>query len=68
MHIQTNNLIESTFATVRHRKRQMNNSGSRSATLMMVSKLAMHAERHWRTLNSMQLSLMWFGEATLSTA
>jgi hypothetical protein len=36
---------------VRHRTRQTKGSGSRTATLMMVFKLAEQAERHWRKLN-----------------
>jgi len=55
MHIRTTNPIESAFATVRHRTRQTKGCGSRLATLMMVFKLAMQAERHWRKLNSAQL-------------
>jgi len=55
MHIRTTNPIESAFATVRHRTRQTKGCGSRVATLMMVFKLAMQAERHWRKLNSAQL-------------
>jgi transposase-like protein len=54
-HIRTTNPIESSFATVRHRQRQTKGCGSRAATLMMVFKLAMQAERHWRKLNSVQL-------------
>jgi putative transposase len=55
MHIRTTNPIESAFATVRHRTRQTKGCGSRLATLMMVFKLALQAERHWRKLNSAQL-------------
>jgi putative transposase len=55
MHIRTTNPIESTFATIRHRTRQTKGCGSRSATLMMVFKLATQAERHWRKLSSSQL-------------
>lgn len=55
MHIRTTNPIESAFATVRHRTRQTKGCGSRLATLMMVFKLAMQAERHWRKLNNAQL-------------
>ena len=54
-HIRTTNPIESTFATVRHRTRQTKGCGSRSATLMMVFKLATQAERRWRKLNKAQL-------------
>jgi len=55
MHIRTTNPIESAFATVRHRTRQTKGCGSREATLMMVFKLGMQAERHWRKLNQAQL-------------
>lgn len=54
-HIRTTNPIESTFATVRHRTRQTKGSGSRTATLTMVFKLALEAERHWLGLNGKEL-------------
>lgn len=55
IHLRTTNPIESTFATVRHRTRQTKGCGSRTATLMMVFKLATEAEKHWRRLNSPKL-------------
>jgi putative transposase len=55
LHLRTTNPIESTFATVRHRTRQTKGCGSRLATLTMVFKLSMEAERHWRRLNGHQL-------------
>lgn len=51
LHIRTTNPIESTFATVRHRTRQTKGCGSRKATLSMVFKLALEAEKRWRRLN-----------------
>jgi transposase-like protein len=51
MHLRTTNPIESTFATVRLRTARTKGCGSRSATLMMVYKLAEQAEKHWRRLN-----------------
>jgi len=51
VHLRTTNPIESTFATVRHRTRQTKGSGSRTATLTMVFKLAREAEKKWRRLN-----------------
>ncbi len=51
LHIRTTNAIESTFATVRHRTRQTKGCGSRMATLTMVFKLALEAEKKWRRLN-----------------
>jgi len=55
MHLRTTNPIESTFATVRHRHRQTKGCGSRTATLSMVHKLAVEAEKHWRKLNGYAL-------------
>ena len=51
LHLRTSNPIESTFATVRHRTRRTKGCGSRLATLTMVFKLAMEAQRRWRKLN-----------------
>lgn len=55
IHLRTTNPIESTFATVRLRHRRTKGSGSRSACLAMVFKLASIAERTWRRLNGHQL-------------
>ncbi len=54
-HLRTTNLIESTFATVRHRTRQTKGCGSRQATLMMVYKLGREAEKRWRRLDDSRL-------------
>ncbi len=51
LHIRTTNAIESTFATVRHRTRRTKGCGSRNATMTMVFKLALEAEKRWRRLN-----------------
>jgi putative transposase len=55
VHLRTTNPIESTFATVRHRTRRTKGCGSRMATLTMVFKLAIEAEKHWRKLNNHEL-------------
>jgi transposase-like protein len=55
VHLRTSNPIESTFATVRLRTNKTKGSGSRTACLTMVFKLAKLAEHHWRTLNGSQL-------------
>ena len=54
-HLRTTNPIESTFATVRHRTRQTKGAGSRQATMTMVFKLALEAEKKWRRLNGYAL-------------
>lgn len=55
MHIRTMNPIESAFVSVRNRTRQTKGYGSWLATLTIVFKLAMRAERHWRKLDGAQL-------------
>lgn len=51
MSIRSTNVIESTFATVRHRTRKTKGCGSRIATLTMVFKLTQAAQKRWRRLN-----------------
>jgi len=53
-HLRTTNPIESTFATVRHRHRKTKGSGSRTACLSMVFKLAQVASENWRRLKGSQ--------------
>lgn len=53
-HIRTSNPIESTYATVRHRTKRTKGCGSRTATLTMVWKLAMEAQKTWRRLMGFQ--------------
>jgi len=55
IHLRTTNPIESTFATVRLRHRRTKGSGSRTACLTMVFKLALAAEKNWRRLNGSAL-------------
>ena len=54
-HIRSTNVMESTFATVRHRHRQTKGCGSRAATLSMAFKLAREAEKSWRRIDGYQL-------------
>ncbi len=53
--IRTTNPIESTFATVRLRTRKTKGAGSRLASLTMVFKLTLTAQKRWRALNGSQL-------------
>ena len=50
-HLRTTNPIESTFATVRLRTQRTKGCGSRIATLTMVYKLGLEAQKSWRRLN-----------------
>ncbi len=54
-HIRTTNPIESTFATVRLRTKRTRGCGSRVATLSMVWKLCLEAEKNWRKLRGYKL-------------
>jgi transposase-like protein len=55
IHIRTTNPIESTFATVRNRTKRTKGSGSRTATLTMVFKLALEAQKTWHKLKGYKL-------------
>jgi transposase-like protein len=55
IHIRTTNPIESTFATVRNRTRSTKGCGSRSATLTMVYKLCLEAEKTWHKLKGYKM-------------
>jgi len=55
VHIRSTNVIESAFATVRHRTRQTKGCGSRAATLSMVYKLGIEAEKHWIKIRAHKL-------------
>ena len=54
-HLRTTNPIESTFATVRLRTHRTKGCGSRIATLTMVFKLGLEAQKHWRRLKGFEL-------------
>ena len=54
-HLRTTNPIESAFATIRLRHRRTKGSGSRTASLTMMFKLAESASRRWRALNGSKL-------------
>lgn len=49
-HLRTTNAIESTFATVRLRTKRTKGCGSRMATLTMVFKLVLSAQKRWKRL------------------
>ena len=50
-HIRTTNPIESAFATIRLRHRRTKGCGTRRASLAMMFKLGLHAEKRWRRRN-----------------
>lgn len=50
-HLRTTNPIESTFATIRLRHRRTKGCGTRRASLTMMFKLALSAQKKWRRLD-----------------
>jgi len=55
IHIRSTNVIESTFATVRLRTKKTKGCGSRLATLTMVFKLALEAQKTWQRIKGYKL-------------
>ena len=49
-HIRTTNVIESSFATIRHRSRQTKGCVTRTTMLTMIFKMGQCAESSWRKL------------------
>ena len=58
LHLRSTNPIESTFATVRYRTRQTKGCGSVNATMAMVYKMALEAEKSWLRLRGSNLIQM----------
>ena len=49
-HLRTTNVIESAFATIRHRSSRAKGCVTRQAMLSMIYKMGMSAEQSWRRL------------------
>ena len=49
-HLRTTNVIESAFATIRHRSSQARGCVTRRTMLSMIYKMGMSAEKSWRRL------------------
>ena len=54
-HIRTTNPIESTFATVRHRTKRTKGRGTRKATVTMIWKMILDAQKSWRKIRGYNL-------------
>ena len=54
IHIRSSNVIESTFATIRHRTDRTKGCLTRAGMLAMLFKLAMSAEHGWRRLRGFE--------------
>jgi putative transposase len=54
VHIRSTNVIESAFATIRHRSEQAKGCVSRNSMLSMIFKLGMSAQLSWRRLKGFE--------------
>ena len=54
IHIRSSNVIESTFATIRHRTDRTRGCLTRTGMLAMLFKLAISAEHGWRKLRGVK--------------
>jgi transposase-like protein len=54
IHIRSTNVIESTFATIRHRTDRTKGCLNRDGMLTMMFKLGMSAQQHWRRLRGFE--------------
>lgn len=54
IHIRTSNVIESTFASVRHRTERTKGCLTRTGMLAMIFKLGQSAEKSWRRLRGFE--------------
>lgn len=54
-HIRTTNPIESTFATVRHRTKRTKGRGTRQATVTMIWRMILDAQKSWRRIRGYKL-------------
>jgi putative transposase len=54
LHIRSSNVIESSFATVRHRTKRTKGCLTRDGMLAMIYKLGLCAERSWRRLRGFE--------------
>ena len=55
VHIRSTNVIESVFGTVRLRTDKTKGCGSRTATLTMVFKLTLEAQKTWKKIKGYKL-------------
>jgi hypothetical protein len=54
IHIRSSNVIESSFATIRHRTDRIKGCLTRDGMLAMIYKLGQSAERSWRRLRGFE--------------
>ncbi|MCU1362429.1 MAG: putative transposase, mutator type [Acidimicrobiaceae bacterium] len=54
LHIRTSNMIESTFATLRHRTKRVKGAFSKDSALAMMLQLALEAQKRWHQITAVE--------------
>ena len=54
LHVRTSNMIESTFATLRHRTKRVKGAFSKDSALAMMLQLGLEAQRNWRRITAVE--------------
>ncbi len=54
IHVRTSNMIESTFATLRHRTKRVKGAFSKDSALAMMLQLGLEAQKRWRRINAVE--------------
>jgi transposase-like protein len=54
LHIRTSNMIESTFATLRHRTKRVKGAFSKDSALAMMLQLALEAQKRWHRITAVE--------------
>ena len=54
LHVRTSNMIESTFATLRHRTKRVKGAFSKDSALAMMLQLGLEAQRRWRRITAVE--------------
>jgi len=54
VHVRTSNMIESTFATLRHRTKRVKGAFSKDSALSMMLQLALEAQKRWHRITAVE--------------
>ena len=54
LHVRTSNMIESTFATLRHRTKRVKGAFSKDSALSMMLQLALEAQKRWHRITAVE--------------
>lgn len=54
LHVRTSNMIESTFATLRHRTKRAKGAFSKDSALAMMLQLALEAQQRWHRITAVE--------------